>query len=152
MRSRSRGAGADQRGQTTLLIVGFAGVLFMLLAVVVDASAAYLQRQGLATIADGAALAGADAGATGGEVYEGGLATEERVRQSERAATEAVASYLAAIDAHARYPGLSFDARVVDGSVEVTVSAPLDLPLSLPGAPEDPSVGATGTAALQLGE
>lgn len=147
-----RPGGADQRGQTTLLIVGFAGVLFMLLAVVVDASAAYLQRQGLATIADGAALAGADAGATGGEVYEGGLATEERVRQSERAAAEAVASYLAAIDAHARYPGLSFDARVVEGSVEVTVSAPLDLPLSLPGGPEDPSVGATGTAALQLGE
>ncbi|WP_447643347.1 pilus assembly protein TadG-related protein [Nocardioides zeae] len=63
--TRRRSRKSDQHGQTTLMIVGFAGVLFMLLAVVVDASAAYLQRQGLATIADGAALAGADAGATG---------------------------------------------------------------------------------------
>ena len=40
---------------------------------VVDASAAYLQRQGLDTVADGAALRGADLGATGREVYTGGV-------------------------------------------------------------------------------
>lgn len=98
----------DERGQTTLMIVGFAGVLFMLLAVVVDASAAYLQRQGLATIADGAALAGADAGATGEEVYEGGFADDGRARQGTEAAEAAVAAYLADVDAHRRYPGLTF--------------------------------------------
>jgi hypothetical protein len=46
----------------TLLIVGLAVVLMTAIAVVVDATAAFLQRQGLATVADGAALAGADAG------------------------------------------------------------------------------------------
>lgn len=149
---RGRAGPSDERGQTTLLIIGFAGVLFMLLAVVVDASAAYLQRQGLATIADGAALAGADAGASGGEVYEGGLGADERVEQSARAAAAAVARYLSDVDAYDRYPGLSFDTAVVDGAVEVRIAAPLELPLSLPGGPGEATVAATGSAALQLGE
>ena len=51
----------DEAGQTTIMIVGFAVVLMMTIVVVVDASAAYLQRQGLDNVADGAALAGADA-------------------------------------------------------------------------------------------
>ncbi|MDF9714762.1 hypothetical protein INN71_01760 [Nocardioides sp. ChNu-153] len=141
----------DQRGQTTLMIVGFAGVLFMLLAVVVDASAAYLQRQGLATVADGAALAGADAGALGGEAYTGGFRADRRAIQTEKAAEAAVASYLQEIGAHARWPGLEFDVAVDGGTVEVRVDAPLDLPLVLPGGPDEATVAATGTAALQLG-
>ena len=47
------------------MIIGFALVLAMLVALVTDASAAYLRRQGLDTLADGAALRGADLGATG---------------------------------------------------------------------------------------
>ena len=46
----------------TLLIIGFAGILLMAIVVVIDASAAYLQRQGLDNLADGAALYGADLG------------------------------------------------------------------------------------------
>ncbi|MFC6345663.1 pilus assembly protein TadG-related protein, partial [Nocardioides hankookensis] len=63
----------DEDGQTTVLIVGFALVLVMAVAMVVDVSAAYLQRQGLDTVADGAALRAADLGATGEEVYAGGV-------------------------------------------------------------------------------
>ena len=62
-----------KRGQATILIVGFAVVLAMVVALVVDTSAAYLQRQGLDTLADGAALRGADLGATGEDVYQGGV-------------------------------------------------------------------------------
>ena len=47
----------------------------MVVALVVDSSAAYLQRQGLDTLADGAALRGADLGATGEDVYQGGVPT-----------------------------------------------------------------------------
>ena len=65
--------GRDERGSVTVLIVGLAVVLLMMAAVVTDASAAYLQRQGLDTLADGAALTGADAGASGDEAYAGGL-------------------------------------------------------------------------------
>ena len=50
---------------------GAALLLFLVLvvALVVDTSAAYLQRQGLDTLADGAALHGADLGATGLEIF-----------------------------------------------------------------------------------
>ncbi len=64
----------DERGQVSLLIIGFAAVLLLAIAVVLDASAAYLHRQGLSTLADGAALQGADLGATG--VYAEGLPDE----------------------------------------------------------------------------
>ena len=37
----------SERGSVTPLIIGFAVVVAMLVAVVVDASAAYLRRQGL---------------------------------------------------------------------------------------------------------
>ena len=46
----------SEEGQVTLLIIGFAGILLMAIVVVIDASAAYLQRQGLDNLADGAAL------------------------------------------------------------------------------------------------
>ena len=48
----------------------------MMAAVVTDASAAYLQRQGLDTLADGAALTAADAGASGDEAYGDGLGAD----------------------------------------------------------------------------
>ena len=63
----------SEHGQATVLIVGFAVLLAMVVALVVDTSAAYLQRQGLDTLADGAALRGADLGATGEDVYQGGV-------------------------------------------------------------------------------
>src|SRR3954468_10874667 len=97
----------DESGQTTVLIVGFALVLAMALALVVDASAAYLQRQGLDTVADGAALRGADLGATGREVYAGGVPAD-RLEITAGAVRAAVQDYLAASGAYGDYPGLTF--------------------------------------------
>ena len=62
----------DERGSVTPLIIGFAVVVAMLVAVVVDASAAYLRRQGLNSAADAAALAATD-GIQGEQVYTHGL-------------------------------------------------------------------------------
>ncbi|HEY9563226.1 MAG TPA: pilus assembly protein TadG-related protein, partial [Nocardioides sp.] len=45
----------QEAGQVTVLIVGFALILLMAVGVVVDTSAAYLNRQSLDTLADGAA-------------------------------------------------------------------------------------------------
>ena len=139
----------DERGQVTLLIVGFAVLLAMGVALVVDATAAYLQRQGLDTLADGAALHGADLGATGREVYEGGL-PEERLYLTAARVRPAVAAYLRAVGAYAKYPGLSYDVHVDASASTVTVSlhAPLDLPLSIPGAPQRATVGADGSAVV----
>ena len=63
---------SGERGTASIMIVGFAVVAIMMVGVVVDASAAYLRRSGLDSLADGAALAAAD-GVQGRQVYEGGL-------------------------------------------------------------------------------
>ncbi len=140
----------DERGQTTLLIVGLAVVLLMAVAVVVDASAAYLQRQGLSSVADGAALAAADAGAQGEEVYAGGL-DEGHLQLVAHAARAGVDDYLAAIDAHRRYPGLRVRVSVDEaaGTVTVRLVAPLDLPLTLPGSPARARIGASASAVVE---
>lgn len=140
----------DERGQVTVLIVGFAVLIAMLIAVLVDVSAAYIQRQGLSTLADGAALHGADLGATGAEIYTGGV-TDERLELTRARAEQAVRRYLADVGAHRRYPGLSVDVRVdpVAERVTVALDAPLDLPLTFPGSPESASVGASGSAVVE---
>ena len=144
-RDRRRG----ERGQATVLIVGLATFLAMTIALVVDATAAYLQRQGLDTLADGAALRGADLGATGRDVYEGGV-PEQRLELTAAQVRDAVGAYLRATGAYARYPGLSYRVRVdpATESVEVSLSAPLDLPLTVPGSPESAVIGASGSAVV----
>ena len=137
----------DERGQTTLLIVGFMMVLAMAVAAVVDVSAAYLQRQGLDTVADGAALRGADLGATGQDVYEGGVPRDTLALTAPQARA-AVGAYLHQAGAYARYPGLTYTVRVEADRVVVHLSAPLDLPLSVPGSPEHTVVGADGSAVV----
>ena len=139
----------DEQGQVTLLIIGFASILLMAVVVVVDASAAYLQRQGLDNLADGAALYGADLGSAG--IYTEGLG-DERLVQQEAAVKAAVRDYLARAEAGRRYPGIDVDVRVdpINRSVTVHLSAPLDLPLTVPGSPSRPTVGASSTAAVSV--
>jgi uncharacterized membrane protein len=135
----------DQAGQATVMIIGFAVVLAMLMAMVVDASAAYLQRQGLDTLADGAALRGADLGAAGSETYSTGV-PPEHLELTAAAARAAVGAYLVEVGADRKYPGLTYDVSVGDAGVTVRLHAPLDLPLTIPGSPERASIGAVGSA------
>jgi uncharacterized membrane protein len=135
----------DEHGQTTLLVIGFATVLAMAIVVVVDASAAYLQRSGLNTLADGAALYGADRGATGEEVYTGGVPDADLALTAGQA-RQGVEEYLRSVGAYASYPGLTASVSVADDAVVVRLSAPLDLPLSIPGSPGGTSVSGTGSA------
>jgi hypothetical protein len=137
----------DEHGQATVLIVGFAVVLAMVVALVVDSTAAYLRRQGLDSLADGAALRGADLGATGAEVYQGGVPADTLALTPARARA-AVGAYLAQAGGYARYPGLSYTVRVEGDRVLVHLSAPLDLPLSIPGSPEHTRVDADGSAVV----
>jgi hypothetical protein len=134
----------------TLLIIGLAVVLLMMTAVVTDASAAYLQRQGLDTIADGAALTAADAGASGDEAYGNGLDADLHLDAD--IARAAVYSYLQRVGAYTRYPGLTAQVSV-DSSTQrviVEVHAPIHLPLHVPGSPEQASIGATSAATVGL--
>lgn len=141
----------DERGSTIPLILGLATVLLMGIALVINASSAYLQRQSLDTLADGAALRGADLGAAG--VYGEGL-TQERLLQESGAVKKVVVAYLQSLGADRTYPGLEVQAQVnvVDRSVTVTLSAPVELPLHIPGSPTRPVVAASSTAAVTLQE
>jgi len=143
----------DQRGQASLLIVGLAVVLMTAVAVVVDATAAFLQRQSLSTLADGAALAGADAGSRNEpDLYTDGIDGDPRLDLRRQVARSAVADHLRATGAHAAYPGLTYTVSLADGgdSVVVRVRAPLDLPLTFPGAPQTTNVSATASASVLL--
>lgn len=145
--SRPGGAGCSRRGQesgqSALLLVGFFVIALLLVGVVVDASAAYLRRQGLDNVADGAALAGAD-GVQGREVYEGGLG--DRARIDPVAAREYVAAYLRSTGAASRYPGLRWSVGADGQRVVVRVAAPLDLPIPVPGVERMPLISATGAS------
>lgn len=136
----------DERGTGTLIIVGLALVLAMMAAVVTDASAAYLQRQGLDTLADGAALTAADAGASGREAYGDGLGAELHLDAD--VARAAVADYLHRVGAFERFPGLTAQVSVdpVSQRVVVVVHAAVRLPLHVPGSPDRAGVGATSSA------
>jgi hypothetical protein len=138
-----------ERGSTIPLIIGFALVLALVVAFVVDATAAYLRRQALDTLADGAALQGADLGAAGTEAYAGGLGAAD-LRLSPAEAQRAVDDYLARVGAYQRYPGLlaSVTVDATAQRVHVRLQAPLHLPLSIPGSPSHPSVGAQGDASV----
>jgi hypothetical protein len=143
----------DERGQSAVLIVGLASFLLLAIVVVVDASAAFLQRQGLDTVADGAALAGADAGSRNlDSIYGSGVGSQLRLDQEEALARAAVEDYLNRTGARSDYPGLSYDVGFdpTDNSVVVQVRAPLDLPLTIPGSPERPVVGTVGSAVVQV--
>lgn len=139
----------EESGSVTPMLLGFAAILLVLVAVVVNASAAYLQRQGLATLADGAALQGADLGSVG--AYTEGI-PQERLLQSAEQVHAAVGAHLAAAGAYRSYPGLSHQVRVdpVERMVTVTVRAPLDLPLTVPGVETRPVVSATSRAAVTV--
>ncbi|MGI8524451.1 MAG: pilus assembly protein TadG-related protein [Nocardioides sp.] len=134
----------------TIMIVGFAVVLAMAVAVVTDASAAYLRRQGLDTLADGAALSAADAAASGDEAYHGGVGAELVLTEPE--AQRAVVDYLVRVGAYGTYPGLAPHVSVdrADHRVTVSLSAPLHLPLTVPGSPDRASVGATSSAEVTI--
>ncbi len=137
----------DLRGSAAPMLIAFVAVVLLLVAVVVDASAAYLTRQRLDELADGAALQGADLGAQGEDVYGDGLARGP-LTVSRGAAERAVLAYLRDTGALRDHPGLRAGVTVEDDRVVVELSAPLDLPLGLPGAATTSTVRARGAAVV----
>ncbi len=136
----------DDSGQTTVLIIGFAIVLLLMTGVVVDSSAAYLQRQRLDTLADGAALAAADQ-ARGEAIYNGGV--DDHVPISPQTARAAVLAHLQRVDAWSAHPGLQVETHIDGDAVVVQLEAPLELPFTV-GDIGDAMVGATGAAEVPV--
>ncbi|HET7326143.1 MAG TPA: pilus assembly protein TadG-related protein [Nocardioidaceae bacterium] len=138
----------EERGQTALLIMGLFLVSVLLVGVVVDASAAFLRRQSLTSLADGAALAAAD-GVQGEQVYSGGLG--ELALIDPAVARDYVVDYLAASGAAADFPGLQFVVRTEADSVTVRLAAPMDLPIPPPGFAEQAQVVAESSSVVLVG-
>ena len=138
----------DERGSITPLIIGFALVVAVLVAVVVDASAAYLRRQGLDSVADAAALAATD-GLQGDAVYTRGLG--QRAEIDAAAARRYVHDYLVSSGALARYPGLDWEVTGTVDTVVVRVGAPLRLPLRVPGVATGARVTGSAAAVVAVG-
>lgn len=135
----------DECGQISVLIVGFFTVVLLLAGVVVDVSAAYLRRVGMNNIADGAALAAADA-VQGHHVYSAGLGSDAPIDAD--VARRYVADYFSTSGAIAEYPGLRWHVEQDGSDVRVEVVAPLDLPLSIAGWGDD--VVITGEASVRV--
>lgn len=111
-----------ERGQITLLVIGFAVILVSLVAVVVDASQVVLLRRTLASMADGAALSAAQQLAEPA-LYAG--QASGRLPLDPAASRAAVIEYVASS---------GMDVSVVEVSVSaervtVALSARADLPL-----------------------
>ena len=132
----------DERGQLTLLIIGFTAIVLLLLAVVTDASKAFLVRRNLAQLADGAALAGTR-GVSGSVVVRG-------IELSQSAAEHEVALYLDSVE-RGGYDNLSWTVAVDGAEVSVHLQAVVDLPLVMPGTTGTATVSADGSALLSQG-
>lgn len=143
----SRTSAPAEDGQVTVMVVGFFVVVALMCVVVIDASAAYLRRQQLGSLADGAALAAAD-GAQGLELYEGGLGDLAEVDAA--AAQQHVEQYLAAVGAADEHPGLVASVHTDGTRVTVTLQAPLRLPISPPGWDESTTVAGSASAVVPV--
>lgn len=133
-----------EEGQATVLIVGLTGVVALLVAVVVNASAVFIERQRLGDLADGAAVSAAD------EIdldhfYAAGLDDGDApLRRSSM--DEVIADYLRATgDGDARWTVTVTEARVT-----VRLERAVGLPLVPPGWFDSTTVAAESTAVLRL--
>ncbi len=125
------------------MLIGFFVVVGLVVAVAVNASAAYLGQRRLADLADGAAIAASEA-ADRASLYAAG----ETVGLDAGAATSAVEDYLTATGSLERHDGLAWDVEQVGGSVRVRLSGRVRMPLVPPGW--DQTAAVTAEAVVQL--
>lgn len=126
-----------ERGTVTVMTIGFLFLLGLLTVVVVNSSSAFLERQRLNNLADGAALSAADG------LDEAGFYTDHRIVLDPGEARRLVSDYLA-----------GERMRVVDVStdgdtVSVHLERDLDLALTPPGWTSSTTIVADATAQLR---
>jgi hypothetical protein len=112
---------ASEAGTVTVMSIGFLILLGLLTVLVVDSSAAFLQRQELNNLADGAALHATD-GLDESEFY-----LHQRVVLSESLVHELVEEHIAG-------EGATIAALEVTGDrVRVRLESPMNMPIVPPG-------------------
>jgi Flp pilus assembly protein TadG len=126
-----------ERGTVTVMTLGFLMLLSLLTVVVVDSSAAFLERQRLNNLADGAALAAADG------LDEAGFYADRRVVVDPDEARRLVSDYLAGEEVQA------LDIAADGNTVTVRLQRELDLALTPPGWVSSTTIVADATAQLR---
>lgn len=142
MRRALRRLAREEDGSTLLLTIGFLALALTLIIAVVAATSMLIERRRLFTVADGAALAAAEAFALEQVRFDGIQATPELADAAvEQAAADWVARAAGAL-AEVRVEGASADAR----SAAVTVSSTWRPPVLSPLLPEGIRLDVTSTA------
>lgn len=109
----------SERGSISLLILGFALVLILAIVGITAVSEVYLTRRSLASVADGAALAGAQS-VDQTAVVLGEPGTRRRLDPTAVAA--AVATDLDAVGAAGRLTGFDYSVNLAGGGTVVVVT------------------------------
>lgn len=127
----------DERGSITVMTLGFLVLIGLLVVVVANASGAFLHRQELGNLADGAALAAADG------LDEAGFYTDQRIELDPAEARRLVGDYLAGHDVRA--------VQVVadDATVNIRLERSVGLALAPPGWTSRTTVVAEATSQLR---
>ena len=115
-------------GSVLVLVLGFAGILLTLVAVVVDVSAVVLAKRSVASAADGAAVSAAQA-LDLSAVYDDGLG--DRIPLDVGEARARVTAYEGQL--RGQQPGLRLVLRLEGRTAVVTGSRTVRLPFRLPG-------------------
>ena len=130
---------AGERGNVTVLTIGFLAILGMLVVVVVNASAAFLERRELMNLADRVALHAAD-GLDRDRVYAGGI--EETAVLDSGDANALVSGIVPG--------GVRMSLSTSGDRVEVRLTRTVRLPLVPPGFASSATIRADATGQLHL--
>jgi Flp pilus assembly protein TadG len=128
----------------TVLIVGFAAIILLMIVVVTDISKAFLVRRDLDAIADGAVLAAAN----GLAIYHQSAGENAEIDPDEaRRLTE---EYLDAAGATDNFGNLTWSTAVDGQTVIVRLTTTLDLPFEPPGWDTTTEINAYAAAVVPI--
>lgn len=133
-----------EEGTITVMVVGFFIVIGLLAVVVINSSAAFLERQELNNVADGAALAAAD-GLRHESIYRDGIDDDAPI--DPRRARELVAAYLSSTTTDLNTWSVATD----NDTVHVHLDRAIVLPLAPPGWFGTSRVTADASSVLRIG-
>ncbi len=141
----------DDRGSVLVLLLGFAVLALVLVGVVADLSKVFLAKRALASTADGAAIAAAQA--IDLEALYTGAADPGTLPIDSRSAAAAAGAHLARDGSAAAYDGFAVDrVEATPTQVEVQVSARVALIFGVFfGGPDGVRLSAAATARSPLG-
>ncbi|WP_328996432.1 pilus assembly protein TadG-related protein [Kribbella sp. NBC_01245] len=128
----------------TVLIIGFAAVVLLMVAVVTDISKAFLVRRDLDATADGAVLAAAN----GLALHRDQTGATAEIDLDE--ATRLTGEYLEAVNAESTFDGLTWSTTVDGQTVIVTLTSTVDLPFEPPGWDTTPEITSNAAAIIRL--